>query len=168
MKIAGELLATTGGVLPLKFLVKNKGVKEIEKPKFYQGLLLRGKHKSDWARERGAPVEYESSDIHTPPLLQAAHNGEIGSVEWLLSDTPGRLYRQFAENNSLDKGVVALNKSSAGFGGVIDEWLESRRKFESLQQSRNNVYTKQVTLLFTQQSYRLRCTRRSQKKKRVQ
>ena len=127
MKLAEELILSTGGDIPLGHLARSFGVQEKEKGEFYQGLLLRGKHKSEWARDRDRPVD-TSGQLHTPPLLNAARRGDIGSVEWYLSDTPARLYREFLETNSSDKSVVALKKSPKGTEGAVEAWLEATRE----------------------------------------
>lgn len=63
-----------------------------------------------------------------PPLLQAAHLGSIDSVEWFMSDTPLRRYKEFAEVNKHDKRIKTLESSGKGFDKSIGKWLNVKSK----------------------------------------
>ncbi|MCJ1316333.1 hypothetical protein MMC15_001654 [Xylographa vitiligo] len=92
MEMAGEIIATTGVSLPLDHLVEKSGIKEVKKPKYYQGLMLYGKHK----------------------------------IEWFLSDTLARLYKQYCIDNKEETGLVALSKAHGGFDKAIHDWLYAK------------------------------------------
>ncbi|MCJ1478364.1 hypothetical protein MMC13_007044 [Lambiella insularis] len=89
MEFAAELIKMKGIELPMDKLVEKSGFKEEEKPKYYQGLKLYGKHKSDWAKERhGDGRQYYGRRSEESLVLRVAGDGNLAAVEWLLSDTP--------------------------------------------------------------------------------
>ena len=63
-----------GAGLALNPLVKQPGVQEEQKPKYYQGLSGGGKKMTSWARDRGGNREHAKGES-TPPLLQSAFQG---------------------------------------------------------------------------------------------
>lgn len=64
----------------------------------------------------------------SPPLLQAAYDGNLTSVEWFLSDAPVRHYKDFAEAYKQNKLIDHLNTKAGGFETVLMKWLGARRK----------------------------------------
>ena len=129
-KLAAELIRLTGIGLPLDDLAQKSGIKETEKPKYYQGLLIYGQHKKEWAQEGGGRYRnYGGEDPNgiRPLLLELAHMGHLEPVEWILSETPRRLYHEFGKNNMEDKRVISLEKANGGFAGAVDQWLDTRR-----------------------------------------
>lgn len=120
-----EMIKIAGAELPLDALVKKSGVKEEKKPRYYQGLSIGGKKMTSWARERGGGYEQAMGE-RRPPLLQAAYQGGLAAVEWFLSDTPFRLYKEFGDNNNNDERLKMLAKAKGGFDQVTSSWLKQR------------------------------------------
>lgn len=123
-----EMIKRTGAGLPLDKLAENSGVEMKEKPKYYQGLSVHGKKRSDWAAAGGGMPVQRAMDM-SPPLLLAAREGNLEVVEWFLGTAPGRYYTEFAKANRRDKRFRKLAISKAGLEGSILEWLGSRRTF---------------------------------------
>ncbi len=119
------MIKISGAELPLEILVKQSGVQEEEKPKYYQGLSIGGKKMTKWARERGGSG-HDTLNESTPPLLQAAYQGGLAAVEWFLSDTPLRLYKEYAANNAADSQLKTLTKAHGGLDQVFSTWLKQR------------------------------------------
>ncbi len=109
-------------------MIAESGTEVQTKPKYYQGLSVRGKKRADWAR---APGKYFRADEEKiPPLLQAAHAGSIDSVEWFMGDAPMRRYKEFAEGNKDDKRIKTLEESGKGFDKMIGSWLTAKSKLQ--------------------------------------
>lgn len=90
--------------------------------------MLRGKYKKEWAQEaKGDRTAEDTDKLHTPPLLQASINGELQAVEWIVSDTPARLLKQWLANKN-DERLAKIAQTSDGFDNLIAGWLDSRRK----------------------------------------
>ena len=123
-----EMITIVGAQLPLEALVKESGVQTDDKPKYYQGLSIGGKKMKNWARERSGMYEQNALYRMTSPLLLAAEKGELTSVEWLLSDTPLRLYKQYGVNNADDPRLKILAKTHGGFEQAVGTWLKQRSK----------------------------------------
>ncbi|MCJ1387609.1 hypothetical protein MMC18_000452 [Xylographa bjoerkii] len=132
MEIAGEMIAATGVALPLDHLVEKSGIGEVEKPKYYQGLMLYGKHKREWAQERDNGQRRHRNSLFNKriseesPILTFAGHANLAAVEWFLSDTPARLYKQYCIENKEDKRLIALSKAHGGSDKAIDDWLHAR------------------------------------------
>ncbi|KAF2093581.1 ankyrin repeat protein [Rhizodiscina lignyota] len=125
-RILAELIKHTGAGIPLEELVEKSGVEVKRKPKYYQGLTVYGKKRADWAASaRGVHVSTFKSDM-LPPLLVAAHAGNLESVEWFLSDTPKRCYSEFAEANKDSILVKTLEKAPGGFDVAVSGFLEKK------------------------------------------
>lgn len=121
-----EMIKIAGAELPLDELVKQSGVQEEEKPKYYQGLTIGGQKMKKWARERGGSSYWYAMGQSTPPLLQAAYQGGLAAVEWFLSDTPFRLYKEYVANNANDRRLKLLAKAHGGLDHAISSWLKQR------------------------------------------
>lgn len=122
-----EMIKTSGAGIPFDTLVEKSGIAVKETIKYYQGLSIAGKKRTDWA-QIGRPYDYK---VHfggstIPPLLTAAYAGAIESVEWFLSDAPSRVYKEFRDNNVEDKRIKVLDQAKGGFEGMIEEWLGAR------------------------------------------
>ncbi|MCJ1384124.1 hypothetical protein MMC17_007240 [Xylographa soralifera] len=129
MEIAGELIAATGVSLPVDHLVERSGIKEVKKPKYYQGLMLYGKHKSEWAQEReseSGPYRHHNKISEESLILTAAGYANLTAVEWFLSDTPARLYKQYCIDNKDKNKLVALSKAHGGFDKAIHDWFYAK------------------------------------------
>ncbi|KAL9100781.1 MAG: hypothetical protein Q9187_009323, partial [Circinaria calcarea] len=99
------------------------GANEAEKPKYYQGLTIRGSKNTKWAQEGAAGRnQSKQSQANPPPLLQACYRGSLASVEWFLSDTPSRLYKTFAASQQ-----ASLSLPPGSLDQAIDNWLGTRR-----------------------------------------
>ena len=73
-------------------------------------------------------VRKPSSGTQTSPLLLAALQGRIESVEWFLSDTPARHYLTFAKSKAAreDAKLKHLAQAPGGFDGAISKWLNDQ------------------------------------------
>lgn len=123
-----EIIKRSAAGLPLDELVESSGVVVKEKPKYYQGLSIRGRKRADWAaagRHEQKPRNVKSY----PPLLISAFQGNISSVEWFLGTAPERHYMEFVETHKNDKRVERLSQSKQGIERCITSWLHLRGKF---------------------------------------
>lgn len=105
--------------------MEKSGVEIKDRPRYYQGLSVGGKKRADWAQ---APGERHQRTIEAtvPPLLQAAFDGSVDSVEWFMSDAPLRRYKEFAGANKTDKHIETLEKSGKGYDKTISAWLNTK------------------------------------------
>ncbi|KAI1811479.1 ankyrin repeat protein [Poronia punctata] len=120
-----KLIREFGSGIPLEDLVKKSGAKMEVKPRYYQGLTVYGKKRSDWARHgRNLATKPQS---RPPPLLTAAYAGSLESVEWFLGDAPARHYREFGKSKIAreDPSLKHLNQSPGGFDRAIGTWLDN-------------------------------------------
>lgn len=86
--------------------------------------------RSDWAQEsRGYDNYRQHTESRNPPLLESSFRGSIASVEWFLSNSPLRMYREFALNHGGDQRVKALSKAPGGFEKAVSDWLGARSEF---------------------------------------
>jgi len=53
-------------------------------------------------------------------------------MEWLLSDAPIRIYREFAENNQGDNRLKTLSTAFGGITSMLTTWLGTRSEFRPL------------------------------------
>lgn len=120
-----ELIKRTGQGIPLDEFVKESGVDVAEKPRYYQGLSIHGQKRADWAAAGRATQIVEPVKKH-PPLLEAAFDGSIESVEWLLSTAPMRYYAEFAKKHMNDPRLKRLEQADGGFDRSISNWLGLR------------------------------------------
>ncbi|KAF2109716.1 hypothetical protein BDV96DRAFT_502176 [Lophiotrema nucula] len=128
IQMLAEMIKHSGAGMELESLVKKSGVKYVEKPKYYQGLSVHGKKRSDWINAARGTYQQNVTDT-SPPLLQAAFKGSIASVEWWLSGTPARHYTDFAEAYKNDKLIAHLSSPAVGgFDKVLMKWLGARKE----------------------------------------
>lgn len=122
--VLAEIISRTGAGIPLDDLVKKSGIEMKRKPRYYQGLTVYGKKRKDWATA-GRNMVVRSTGMKTPPLLHAALNGNIASVEWFLSDAPHRHYTDFGKSKTAreDPRLKHLSQSPGGFDRAISKWL---------------------------------------------
>ncbi|KAK3310531.1 uncharacterized protein B0T15DRAFT_481869 [Chaetomium strumarium] len=127
VELLGEIIKRTGAGLPLEHMVKHTGVEIKVKPRYYQGLTVYGKKRSDWAAA-GREVADKPSGTETSPLLLAASAGRIETVEWFLSDTPLRHYLTFAKSEAAreDARLKHLAQAPGGFDAAISKWLHDQ------------------------------------------
>ncbi|KAL9594575.1 MAG: hypothetical protein Q9219_006959 [cf. Caloplaca sp. 3 TL-2023] len=123
---AAEMIKILGAELPLDALIKKTGVDDSKKHTYYQGLSIGGQKMTSWARERGGDIYRSAMGESTPPLLQAAHAGNLAAVEWFLSDTPLRYYREHKDKNKDDSRLRKLADAPGGFQSVVGSWLKQR------------------------------------------
>ncbi|KAF4955378.1 hypothetical protein FSARC_11864 [Fusarium sarcochroum] len=118
------VIKRTGAGIPLDHLVKKSGVELKRRPRYYQGLTVYGKKRKDWATA-GRSMVIRSTGLRTPPLLHAALEGSVESVEFFLGDTPHRLYSEFAKSKAAkeDSRYKHLKESPGGFDRAISKWL---------------------------------------------
>lgn len=138
VRCLAELIKRTGAGIQLDKLAEQSGVEIKEKPKYYQGLSIHGKKRADWAAAgRGIlPVQPEEEK---PPLLVAAREGNLETVEWFLGTAPGRYYMEFTECHQRDKRVKRLTMGKLGVERSITNWLNRRRRFPSWYVSRRSI-----------------------------
>ncbi|KAK5146469.1 hypothetical protein LTR04_001040 [Oleoguttula sp. CCFEE 6159] len=121
-----EIIKRTGAGVPLEDFVKKSGVQVVEKPKYYQGLSVHGKKRKDWAHAgRATQIATSNADLH-PPILKAALESSLDSVEWFFSDTVVRCYMEFAKANRDDKRLRNLERAVEGFDKLTTGWLGAR------------------------------------------
>jgi hypothetical protein len=128
--VANELIRSAGSGLLLDELLMDSGIKDEEKPKYYQGLKIKGQLKKDWAQERHGR-HYSSRRAYwgtSTLLLESARMGQVASVRWALSDVPRHLYYEFGKNAANDKRVQLLSEAKGGFEKVVDDWYDKRGK----------------------------------------
>lgn len=126
-----NVITRFGAGIPLEHLVKKSGVEIKTKPKSYQGLTVYGKKRSDWANAGRNVIVKQATGSQVPPLLTAAQEGCLTSVEWFLSDTPMRQYLEFGKSKVAqeDPRLKHLNKSSGGFDRAVGKWLGLQSKY---------------------------------------
>jgi hypothetical protein len=52
IEMIAEMLSSTGHGFPLQKAFQKSGIQIDEKPKYYQGLTVHGRKRSDWAKKR--------------------------------------------------------------------------------------------------------------------
>jgi len=124
-----EIMNRTGVGIPFDNLLKSKGIKIKENAKYYQGLSVHGRKRSDWAAAGRNVVQAAKQESKHSPLLVAAKEGNIECVEWMLSDAPMRHYLAFAEANKDDKRVNALGAAGDSFDRAVSTWFGAGSKF---------------------------------------
>ncbi|KAL0936521.1 ankyrin repeat protein [Colletotrichum truncatum] len=119
-----EIIGRTGAGIPLDELVKKSGVEMKKKSRYYQGLTVYGKKRKDWATA-GRNMVVRSTGMKTPPLLHAALEGSLSSVEWFLSDAPHRHYTDFGKSKAAreDHRFKHLIQSPGGYDRAVSTWL---------------------------------------------
>ncbi|CAG9988902.1 unnamed protein product [Clonostachys byssicola] len=128
-ELLGLVIAHTGAGVPLETLVKELDLTEKKKPKYYQGLTVYGKKRSDWANAGRETVAETRSGLSNSPLRYAARSGSIESVKYFLNERPYQLYSDF-ESSSLaarDPYIQLLNKVPGGYNRAVSKWLKSDR-----------------------------------------
>ncbi|KAI1269144.1 ankyrin repeat protein [Xylariaceae sp. FL1019] len=120
-----DAIRQSGAGLPLEDLVKKSGAELKIKPRYYQGLTVYGRKRADWAKKSRNVFHRPSSHKNRPPLLQAASDGSLESVEWFLSDAPLRHYSEFGQSKAAkeDPRLKHLIESPGGFDRAIARWL---------------------------------------------
>lgn len=128
--ILAEMIKYCGAGIPFGELVSASGVELRTKPRYYEGLTIGGKKRKDWAAPPGQIQEYNQPGGRFPPLLEAAHVGNIDSVEWFMSDAPMRRYKEFADSNKMDIRIRTL-EDGQGFEKTISKWLETSSEYHA-------------------------------------
>lgn len=123
-EMLADAIKRAGAGIPLEDLVKKSGVEMKVKPRYYQGLTVYGKKRADWAN-RGRNLVVKSTGTKEPPLLIAALEGSLESVEWFISDTPMRHYLEFGSSKVAkeDPRLKHLTQAAGGFDRAIMKWL---------------------------------------------
>lgn len=132
--ILSHVIKQTGAGIPLEHLVKKSGVELKTESRYYSGLTVYGKKRFDWATA-GRNVAVKATGNQAPPLLIAAAQGSLASVEWFLSDAPMRQYLKFGKSKVAkeDPRLKHLVQSPGGFEGAITKWLGMQSKFRAIQ-----------------------------------
>lgn len=116
--------------LPLAKMSEHSGVEARNEPRYYPGLSIRGKKRSDWAN--AGRTEQKATPDGRPPLLISAMQGSLTSTEWFLGTAPGRNYLEYVNSHTDDDNVKRLAQSSLGLEGSILDWLQTRSKSEDI------------------------------------
>ena len=125
-----EVIRRAGAGIPLEELAERNGPDKQTMSRGYQGLTVYGKKRKDWARQGHDLAWQPEGDTRAPPLLLAALQGSLETVEWLFSDTPMRAYHEFgasktvAENSRLKHLIQApesCDRAVAKWLGVQNE-----------------------------------------------
>ncbi|KAF3061193.1 hypothetical protein GL218_03903 [Daldinia childiae] len=119
-----SVIKRTGAGIPIDDLVSNTGAELKVKPRYYQGLSVYGKKRSDWATA-GRNLVVKTTGSKIPPLLTAALRGSLESTEWFVSDAPMRLYSEFGKSKVAkeDPRLKHLSDAPGGFDRAIAKWL---------------------------------------------
>ncbi|CAH0034010.1 unnamed protein product [Clonostachys rhizophaga] len=128
-ELLGLVIAQTGAGVPLETLVRELDLKEKKKPKYYQGLTVYGKKRSDWANAGRQTVAESRCGLSCSPLQYAARSGSIESVRYFLSERPYQLHSDFGGSSlaSRDPCIRLLNKVPDGYNRAVSKWLKSDR-----------------------------------------
>ncbi|OJJ66542.1 hypothetical protein ASPBRDRAFT_200862 [Aspergillus brasiliensis CBS 101740] len=127
IKCLEVIIRYTGGDLPVDNLLRKCGINVKEKPKYYQGLSIRGKKRADWAAAgRGLPDSREEQEI---PLLTAAHSGSLASMEWFLNPDSARTYVEFIKNNEQVDKLKLLSQSVRDMERPVLNWLHCKNNY---------------------------------------
>ncbi|KAI1456874.1 ankyrin [Annulohypoxylon moriforme] len=123
------VIRRVGAGIPIEDLVKKSGTKPDVKPRYYQGLSVYGKKRADWAKA-GRNLVFKPTGSKIPPLLSAALQGSLESIEWFISDTPMRHYVEFRKSKVAkeDARLKHLTEASGGFDRAIAKWLGIQSK----------------------------------------
>ena len=123
-----EIMNRTGAGIPLDDLINSRGIQTKENAKYYQGLSVHGRKRSDWAAAGRNVVQAAQTGSKHSPLLLAVKEGNIESVEWMLSDAPMRHYLAFAEANKDDKRINTLGAAGESFDRAVSTWFDAGSK----------------------------------------
>lgn len=121
-----ELIKRTGAELPVDALLHNAGIRIKEKPKYYEGLSVRGRKRADWALRKS---EETDATMTVSPLLTAARSGSLKSSEWYLSTAPARHYLEFMQRHMTDHRIGLLAQSEKGIERPLMGWLNAGSRF---------------------------------------
>jgi ankyrin repeat protein len=104
---------------------------ERKKPQYYQGLKIRGKHKTDWAAEAGGEAQ-ESGPVPwrertTGPFLGAVKNQGPKFVDFWHGDRCVELYEIFGQKNKNVKSVQRITKEFGSWKKAVLTWIGLRK-----------------------------------------
>ncbi|CAK7220563.1 hypothetical protein SBRCBS47491_004231 [Sporothrix bragantina] len=147
-EMIAEIIKRTGAGLPLEEMVKDSGIEIEEPPEYYQGLTVYGKKRSDWA-EAGRQSVKRSTGMTVSPLLHAAINPSLESIEWFLSDAPLRCYLEFTSSKAAqdDKRITHLGQAPGGFEGAISRWLNKNSDLALLKAIESSAVEKALPVI---------------------
>ena len=125
--LLAELIKRTAvGVSIDKLALEHKANDTTEKSKYYQGLNVNGRKRKDWADAGRNSAGMDHTGPQTPPLLMASYHGSLEQVEWFMSDTPLRCYKQFEQTHQDDKRLQRLSQVPGGFEGMVKRFMNTR------------------------------------------
>ena len=92
--------------------------------------MANASNRKDWAAV-GLNMTIRSTGVQNPPLLHAIAGSHLDSVEFFLSDTPHRLYNEFAKTKHAreDSRLQHIMASPGGFNNAVSNWLEGGSKY---------------------------------------
>ncbi|KLJ08785.1 hypothetical protein EMPG_15784 [Blastomyces silverae] len=125
-EMLGYLMSKTGLGFPFEALMKEAGIKAETEPKYYRGLSVYGKKRTDWASENGYHSRVKFSNSHSL-LLRAINEGDLDCVKWFLTDEPEKKYREFLHTYKDDPRLAPLFKTEGGIDDMLASWLGARR-----------------------------------------
>ncbi|RAL04303.1 ankyrin repeat protein [Aspergillus ibericus CBS 121593] len=121
------IIKYTGADLPIDNLLQGSGIEIKEKPRFYQGLSVRGRKRADWVAAGGGMIS-EREEQETP-LLTAAFSGSLPSVQWFLSSAPVKNYVEFIKGHEQEDKLKLLSESINDLEGPLTGWIQSKNEF---------------------------------------
>lgn len=70
-------------------------------------------------------VTRTTTGLYAPPVLVAAKDGNLDSVEYFLGDAPHRFYSEFGRSKTAreDSRLKHLKDSPGGYDRAISRWL---------------------------------------------
>ncbi|CAI6095948.1 unnamed protein product [Clonostachys chloroleuca] len=129
-----ELLITeTGAGMPISKIFGSIAIpeEEREKPKYYQGLKIRGTHKSDWAAEAGGEQQRAQAtpwrENTTSPFINAVYDGDCSVVDFWQGDACVRMYDTFGTRNTHAKSIKRIEKEYGTWKKAVTTWLGLRK-----------------------------------------
>ncbi|KAL1965133.1 hypothetical protein VTN77DRAFT_6046 [Rasamsonia byssochlamydoides] len=126
VRCLAELIKRTGAGISLDEIADHSGVERKEAPTYYQGLSVHGKKRADWAAAGGGRRRFRQHKDGHPPLLVAAYEGSLDSVEWFLSTAPERHYSEFTTAYQHDERLKRLAQAKLGVERSMASWLGLR------------------------------------------
>ncbi|KAI9150792.1 hypothetical protein HJFPF1_10569 [Paramyrothecium foliicola] len=129
-----ELLVKEAGLsMPISEIFQSIAVpeEEREKPKYYQGLKIRGNHKLDWAAEAGGEREEAQArpwrEQTTSPFISAVLGQDRSVIDFWQSEACTKMYEAFGQRNQHVKSIARITKEYGSWSKAVTTWLGLRK-----------------------------------------
>ncbi|KAK2757575.1 hypothetical protein FQN54_004544 [Arachnomyces sp. PD_36] len=122
-----QVIGATAAKLPLSKLAEKYGVRDTvaEKPKYYQGLTVRGKKRKGWvAADHSLSEDGDEEGSYSYLLTELVYSHNVDTIKWCLSGAPLKVYMAYIESHQDDKRIQELQKAPGGIQPVIENWLQ--------------------------------------------